>query len=303
VSVEICLQVRGDYAGVLQAARWAESNGLAAFALPDHYLASPTDTNAAAWDHVVHLAGLARETRTIELVDLVSPVTFRHPAVAAKMAATIYDMAAGRFLFGLGTGWLEEEHSLFGIDFPSQSARFDLLEEQLAYLAALGRGESFAGNHYRLEGFESAPRFAVPLVIGGTGGRRTPELAGRFCRELNLFPRSGDDLAPRIEVCRQAAKAAGRDPDEVRLSFTCLPVAGEDDAAYRRALEKTAREYDRTPSVTEERLAARGVPFGTPTRIKARLDELEALGITRLYLQAGTNDPAELEPVVAPYLS
>ena len=128
-------ETRGNYAEVLGAARWAEEQGLAAFALPDHYLSSSSDVSAPAWDHLVHLAGLARETSTIQLVDLVSPVTFRHPAVHAKMAATIHDMSGGRLTFGLGTGWLEEEHSLLGFDFPSQRKRFELLEEQLAYLA------------------------------------------------------------------------------------------------------------------------------------------------------------------------
>lgn len=300
--MEIGLQTRGNYTEVLRAARWAEDRGLAAFALPDHYLGSSSDVTAPAWDHLVHLAGLARETSTIHLVDLVSPVTFRHPAVHAKMAMTIHDMANGRFTFGLGTGWLTEEHSLFGFDFPSQRVRFDLLEEQLGYLHALSRGESFSGNHYQLAAFASAPRFDVPLLTGGTGAERTPTLAGRFCEELNLFPRAPDDLAARIEVCHQAAREAGRDPDQIRLTFTAVPVAGTDEASYRSALEEAAKEYDRTPQALEERFLARGVPFGTPDRIRRRLAELAALGITRLYLQAGTTDPTELEAKLSPYL-
>lgn len=300
--MQIALQTRGEYEGVLRAARWAEHQGLAAFALPDHYLGSPTDPSAPAWDHLVHLAGLARDTATIELVDLVSPVTFRHPAVHAKMATTIYDMAGGRFTFGLGTGWMDEEHILFGFDFPSQRTRFELLEEQLAYLQALSRGAGFSGKHYSLQAFDAAPRLAVPLLVGGTGPRRTPELAGKYADELNLFPRSADDIAPRIEACARAARAAGRDPGDIRLSFTCLPVAGPDEDSYRDALRETATEYKRAPDELEQRLAARGVPFGTPDRIKTRLAELEQLGITRLYLQAATNDPVELAPIVTPYL-
>lgn len=300
--MEIALQTRGDYASVLRAARWAEERGLTAFAVPDHYLGSSSDVKAPAWDHLVHLAGLARETSTIHLVDLVSPVTFRHPAVHAKMAATIHDMAGGRFTFGLGTGWMAEEHSLFGFAFPSQRERFELLEEQFGYLRALSRGEGFVGKHYQLEEFTSAPRFEVPLLTGGTGPDRTPALAGRYCDELNLFPRAPDDLAQRIEVCRGAARSAGRDPAEIRLSFTAVPIAGIDNATYQTALAAAAEESDRTPEVLEERLTARGVPFGTPDRIQTRLAELAALGITRLYLQAGTTDPSELEAKIRPFL-
>ncbi len=135
--MEIALQVRGNYQEVLEAALWAERKGLAAFALPDHYLASPENSALPAWDHVVHLAGLARETETIELVDLVSPVTFRHPAVHAKMAVTIRDMARRthtehRFVMGLGTGWMDSEHHLFGFRYPDMKERYEMLTEQLA---------------------------------------------------------------------------------------------------------------------------------------------------------------------------
>jgi alkanesulfonate monooxygenase SsuD/methylene tetrahydromethanopterin reductase-like flavin-dependent oxidoreductase (luciferase family) len=304
--VEIGLQVRGRYSEVLAAARWAEEAGLAAFALPDHYLGSADDLSAPAWDHFVHLAGLARDTDTIVLVDLVSPVTFRHPAVHAKMAVTVSDMAKRdgrrRFTLGLGAGWLTEEHTLFGIPFPARSPRFEMLEEQLAYLSALRWGDSFEGGYYRLEKFDHQPTFDVPLLVGGTGSRKTPDLAGRYCDEFNLFPKPNDDLKERIESCQRAAEKAGRDPKDIRLSFVATPVAGADEPTYRRVLEEAATNFDREPDVLEERLEARGTPFGTPDRIKARLGELEALGITRLYLQAGTTDLEALETRIRPYL-
>jgi alkanesulfonate monooxygenase SsuD/methylene tetrahydromethanopterin reductase-like flavin-dependent oxidoreductase (luciferase family) len=300
--LEIALQTRGRYDEVLGAARWAEERGLAAFAVPDHYLGSTDDFAAPGWDHLVQMAGLARETSTIQLVDLLSPVTFRHPAVGAKMASTIDDMSGRRFTFGLGTGWLVEEHTLFGIDFPSERIRFEMLEEQLGYLQALGRHEAFSGKHYRLEAFAAAPAFQVRMLTGGTGGEKTPSLAGRYCNELNLFPRAPDDLAKRIAVCREAARDAGRDPNEVKLSFTAVPVAGFDDSSYQAARARAAAEYNRTPEVLEDRLMARGAPFGTAARVRERLDELEELGIYRLYLQAGTTDPEELERQIGPYL-
>jgi alkanesulfonate monooxygenase SsuD/methylene tetrahydromethanopterin reductase-like flavin-dependent oxidoreductase (luciferase family) len=275
--------------------------------MPDHYLGSSEDHSAPAWDHFVHLAGLARETETIELVDLVSPVTFRHPAVHAKMAITVSDMSKrngrSRFTLGLGAGWLVEEHSLFGIPFPDRGPRFEMLEEQLAYLGALRRGESFEGDYYRLQEFDHHPAFDVPLLVGGSGPSRTPDLAGRYCDEFNLFPKPGDDLRRRIERCHWAAEKANRDPNAIELSFVATPIAGVDEPNYRRVLEAAATEYEREPGVLEQRLSARGTPFGTPERIKARFGELEELGISRLYLQAGTTDLDELETRVRPYLA
>ena len=304
--MEIALQVRGRYSEVLSSALWAEKTGLVAFAMPDHYLGSADDRTAPAWDHLVHLAGLARDTETIELVDLVSPVTFRHPAVHAKMAVTLSDMSKRngrpRFTLGLGTGWLVEEHTLFGIPFPARGSRFEMLEEQLAYLSALKRREGFEGNYYRLQEFDQHPSFEVPLLVGGSGANKTPDLAGRYCDEYNLFPKPYDDLEKRIRRCHRAAEKAGRDPQGIKLSFVATPIAGVDQPTYRRVLEAAAVEYDREPGTLEERLTARGTPFGTPDRIKDRFLELEALGISRLYLQAGTTDLDELETRIRPYL-
>lgn len=164
--MEIGLQTRAAYRELLQAARWAEDRGLAAFAVPDHYLGAANDPTFPAWDHVVHLARLARETSRIQLVDLVSPVTFRYPAVHARMAATIHDMAGGRFTLGLGTGWMTEEHELFGFDFPSQRRRFAMLEEQLAYQEALATGKRVQRQALSPQGLQLSP-----AVCGSASGR------------------------------------------------------------------------------------------------------------------------------------
>ena len=299
---DVAIQVRGTYQEVLAAARWAESSGVAALALPDHYLSSATNLEEPAWDSLIQLAGLARETQTLELVDLVSPITFRHPAVYAKTAVTISDMSDGRFWLGLGTGWLEEEHRLFGFDFPETAERFLMLEEALGYLDALNHGIGFEGKHYRLESFKSSPQFHVPIVVGGTGLFKTPALAGHFAREFNLFPGKAGDISDRIEQCLQTATLRGRSPSEIRLSFTCIPVAGLDQAQYRRMLEKQAELLDREPDHLEGRLAYRGIPHGDRDQVMDQMGKLADLGISHLYLQCGTTDPAELEQMVVPYL-
>ena len=138
--------------------------------LPDHYLSSATDLEEPAWDSLIHLAGLARETKRIELIDLVSPITFRHPAVYAKTAVTLSDMSDGRFWLGLGTGWMEEEHRLFGFAFPDTGERFLMLEEALGYLDALTHGIGFEGTYYRLE----SVRGIAPFRRADRGRRDRP---------------------------------------------------------------------------------------------------------------------------------
>jgi alkanesulfonate monooxygenase SsuD/methylene tetrahydromethanopterin reductase-like flavin-dependent oxidoreductase (luciferase family) len=211
-------------------------------------------------------------------------------------------MSDGRFWLGLGTGWMEEEHQLFGFDFPNTAERFLMLEEALGYLDALAHGIGFEGKHYRLESFKASPQFQVPIVVGGSGLSKTPALAGHFASEFNLFPGKAGDISDRIEQCLQTATLRGRSPSDIRLSFTSIPVAGLDEAHYRKMLEKQAGSLHREPDQLEGRLAYRGIPHGDRDQVKEQMGKLADLGISRLYLQCGTTDPAELEEMVAPYL-
>ena len=121
-------------------ARWCEDNEVAVFGRSDHYLFGNSSHHAT--DAFASLAGVARETTTAQLCVMVSPITFRHPGVIAKMAATIDEMSDGRMVLGVGTGWMEEEHTGFGLPFPEWKERFERLTESLGYLhAAFGRAD------------------------------------------------------------------------------------------------------------------------------------------------------------------
>lgn len=296
--LELALQTRGSYPQVLAAARWAERFGLAAFAVPDHYLVG-RHLDQPALDAFAVLAGLARETERIGLVVLVSPVTFRHPAVLAKMATTIDLMAGGRFSLGVGTGWLEPEHTRFGIHFPPPAERFARLEEALRYLRAYLHGEppGFEGSYYRIDAFEALPRPAgpVPLVVGGTGARRTPQLAGRYGDEYNVYAKPPEQMAERIEEARRAASAAGRDPAQLLLSAAGPVVVGRTGASYRAHLEYRAATAGTTPEETEEELRRSGLPQGSPQQVRRTLAEWDRLGISRCYVQLPEFDPALAE--------
>jgi alkanesulfonate monooxygenase SsuD/methylene tetrahydromethanopterin reductase-like flavin-dependent oxidoreductase (luciferase family) len=298
--MELAVQTRGRYEDLLAVARWTEAEGLAALAVPDHYLAG-SDPAALAYDNVIHLAGLARETERIELVDLVSPVTFRHPAVYAKSAVTLAEMSGNRFVLGLGTGWLEIEHRLFGLPFPALSTRFKMLEEALAYVRAFSRGEGFTGQHYQIEAFDSKPRLPFKIVVGGSGDSRTPALAGGYADEFNLFPSLDGDLTGRVATCSAAAVRADRDPADIRVSYTTPAFAGGSEIEYRDLLEAEAEERNRTPEELEARLAARHIPFGWGEGLAVSLEPLRQAGVSRIYLQVGTTEVARIARLIAPF--
>jgi F420-dependent oxidoreductase-like protein len=278
------------YDELLGTARKAEEIGLAVFARSDHYL-FPRFAEPHVTDAFATLAGLARETERIGLCVLVSPITFRHPGVIAKTAATIDEMSGGRLLLGVGTGWMEEEHTQFGLPFWDWAERFDRFEEALAYLrAAFGPGdESFEGRYYRLgpAAVRPKPDGTMPIIIGGSGAKRTPRLAGTYGDEFNVFADTADGIAARIATMRVAAEQAGRDPDAIRVSVMGGAVTGADEAGYRRNLERIAAEdpLGRTADDIEERLGARGLPVGPGPQAREALAVLAEAGVQRFYLQ------------------
>ena len=287
--MQLSVQIVDTYDRVLDVARWAEGLGMAAVSLPDHYLYGEAPFENPAPDALTQIAGLARETSTIELATLVSPVTFRHPAVYAKTAITLDRMSGGRFSLGLGTGWMEAEHEIFGFDFPDIGARFDLLEEQLAYVrAAITPGEgSFEGSHYSLQTVELHPPAShrPKLVVGGGGAKKTPRLAGTYADEFNVYAQPADAMKERIAVARAAAEEAGRDPDDLLISTACPMVIGATEADYRAALEESAVAFGMSTDEIEERFGSRGILIGTVDRFSETLAAWSELGVQRFHMQ------------------
>ncbi len=290
--MEFALQTRGSYEYVLAAARWAEERALACFALPDHYVAgrSPTgkgyDTRSP--DVYTYLGGLAVETTTVELSALVSPVTYRHPAALLKLGLGVDEMSSGRFTLGVGTGWMKSEHEIFGFPLPDWGERFDRLEEALGYLqAALGNGsDGYVGEYYQLEPVDHQPKgLNLRLMIGGAGPRKTPQLAGRFADEFNIYSQPPEGLALRIERAHQAAVDAGRNPEDILLSSVSPPVIGPDQATYRARLESFAAARSMDVKKLEAGFRKISVPMGTYEEARNTFGPVADLGITRYYLQ------------------
>ena len=273
-----------SYDDQLAFARTAERTGFDAFFRSDHYmrmgagdpLPGPTD----AW---TTLAGLARETDRIRLGTLVSSATHRPPAILAIQVAQVDVMSGGRVDFGLGTGWFEAEHRALGIPFPEK--RFGPFEEQLAIITGLwntpvGKTFSFAGDHYTLEDAPALPKPVqerMPLIIGGHGSRRTPELAARYATEFNIGFAPESVIEQKLDGARAACERLGRDPQTLKLSVALPTLAGPDEATLGR----------RAAAVGKTLVDARSDSdiVGTPAEIAEKVGRLRALGVSRVHFQ------------------
>jgi alkanesulfonate monooxygenase SsuD/methylene tetrahydromethanopterin reductase-like flavin-dependent oxidoreductase (luciferase family) len=282
--MELAIQTMTSYARSLELATWAERQGLAAFAVADHYISSAT--NPYALDQLTVLAGVAARTEKIELASLVSPITFRHPAVMHKVGVTLDEISGGRFSLGVGAGWLEAEHTAFGFDFPGTKERFERLEDALAYLRAAREGRAHEGSFYRLasQPAPQPPGESMRLVVGGSGTRRTPTLAGTYADEFNVFPAEAS-IESRVETARNATRAAGRDPGSLRISMAFPLVVGADQAEVDARIEEVAASRNTDPDRIRTRWPEIGIPLGSVERFRSRLDEMAEAGIERAYFQ------------------
>jgi F420-dependent oxidoreductase-like protein len=296
-------QEGADYASLRTVAQATEDLGFDAFFRSDHYLKmgggsglpGPTDS----W---VTLAGLALETSRIRLGTMVTAATFRLPGPLAVTVAQVDQMSGGRVELGIGTGWYTEEHTAYGIPFPPVGERFDRLEEQLAIITGLwatdvGETFSFSGRHYQLTDSPALPKPAQrprpPVVIGGTGPRRTPRLAARFADEYNAQFSSVPDSAAAFARTREACEAIGRYPDSMTYSIAQTVCCGKDEAEFRRRATAIGREPE---DLRENALG------GTPGEVAAKIAEYAEIGAEHVYLQvldlrrvaAGVTEPQGL---------
>ena len=276
-------QLGGTYDDLRFAAQTAERAGLDGFSRSDHYYWRGQPAFPAT-DAFSTVAGLARETDRVRLTILVSPITFRHPAVIAKSAASLDEMSGGRFDLGLGAGWMEAEHTAFGLPFPSRKERFSRLEESLQYVRAAFTGGSFEGRFYSFEGDMQPRPSGVRLVVGGSGPEKTPTLAGRFADEYNHGSIAPRKLAVKIEVMKEAATAAGRNPDDITVSVMGPSMLAPNAQRHAELLE-TARFRKVPVKELEESLDAEGAPHGTPDRAAEAFAAYAAVGVSKYYLQ------------------
>jgi len=286
-----------SYADILAAARAAEAAGLEAFFRSDHYRGFPGPPDQPTTDAWTTLAGLARETTTIRIGTLVSPVTFRVPGNLAKVVSTVDEMSAGRLEVGLGAGWNAEEHAALGIPFPSLRERYDRLEESLAILHGLwteADGWSFDGAHWQVRDalFRPRPTFSgrrhPHLILGGDGGPRQARLVATYADEFNRSSATPARAREAFGRVRAACTAIGRDPDEVVYSAMVGVLVADTEAELRQRVAAQLAVFgadagaDATAWLAERH--ERWI-LGTPDQAHERIRALEAAGVQRIMLQ------------------
>jgi F420-dependent oxidoreductase-like protein len=279
-------QQGASYSDQLAVAQAAESLGFSAFFRSDHYLAMSGDGLPGPTDSWVTLGGIARETSTIRLGTLVTSATFRHPGPLAISVAQVDEMSGGRVEFGIGAGWFEKEHLAYAIPFPPLRERFARLTEQLELITGLWTapvGETFdyAGAHYAVNDSPALPkpvqRPHPPIIIGGSGAKKTPRLAATFADEYNVPFAPLDTITTQFDRVRDAVDAVGRAGDSMVYSASFVVCAGRDEAEIAKRAAAIGREVDE--------LRSNSPLAGTPNQIVDQLGPFAEIGLQRTYLQ------------------
>jgi F420-dependent oxidoreductase-like protein len=214
-------------------ARTADDAGFEFIALMDHFfqiemIGPPEHEMLEAYTTLGYLAGC---TSRAKLLTLVTGAVYRHPAILAKIVTTLDVLSAGRAWLGIGASWNEQESRGLGIPFPAVAERFERREETLQICLQMWRGDEspYQGTHYRLERPLNYPKAVSvphpPIMIGGSGERKTLRFVARYAQACNLFP--GPDLARKLDVLRAHCQEEGRDYDEITKTCYFIFDVGE----------------------------------------------------------------------------
>jgi F420-dependent oxidoreductase-like protein len=235
---------------IVEQAQAAEAAGFGLVTVMDHLyqiggVGPETDPMLEGWSV---LNALARETSRVRLGTLVTGVTYRNPAMLAKMATTLDVISGGRAIFGIGAAWNETEHIGYGYDFPAVKERMDRLEEALTIATAMFREDrpSFDGQYHRIEQALNSPRpiqpGGPPILVGGGGEQRTLRIAARFADMTHWFPLGLDVLNHKTEVLARHCEAIGRDPGTIERTMATPVLVAPDEAAAKAMLDRLPPE-------------------------------------------------------------
>ena len=293
--MKVCLMIEGQegvtWEDWVHLARLAEDHGFEGLFRSDHYTAI-IRPDADAHDAWAILAGLAAVTNRIRLGTMVSPATFRHPSVLARMAVTVDHISGGRVEVGMGSGWYEREHLAHGFPFLDGKQRFELFAEQVEVVVRSWDGERFDhdGPAYTLRDQLALPRPLQrphpPLVLGGSVKPRFAALAARYATEVNTLGAPDGELRERKEALERACAAAGRDPTTLGYSVMTACFLGETDAdVEERVARFLAIRGDGADAATLIRERRDRWLVGTVDEVVERIEGLRALGVSRVLLQ------------------
>ncbi|MFI5375985.1 MAG: TIGR03560 family F420-dependent LLM class oxidoreductase [Candidatus Rokuibacteriota bacterium] len=267
----------------------AEDMGYESLCRSDHLTGLWGESKRPSLETWTSLTVLAARSHRVRFGPMVSPVTFYHPALLAKMAVALDTLSGGRMDLGLGGGWNEHEHAMFGIALPPMKERLDRLECAARYIRALGVGEpvTLEQPYYPLHKAENYPLPTygrLRLVIGGRGEKRTLRIAAEFADEWNVTRVDPDTFRQKREVLAKHCAAVRRDPETITRSLMIPLAIGRDrhDVAQRIAAARAT-----FPQMPADEEAWRGASFlvGTPDDVIEQLRQWEEAGVQRVLLQ------------------
>jgi F420-dependent oxidoreductase-like protein len=229
------------------------------------------------------LAAAAQATRRLRIGCLVTANTFRHPALLAKMAATLDHISAGRLVIALGAGWHEEEHRAFGIPLYPTRERLERLDEAAALLRTVMEAEkpvSFRGAHYQLENARFLPGFVQkphpPLMIGGGGEKRTLRTAARYADIVNVLgPISV--VRHKLQVLEAHCEREGRDYEAIEKTVH-VPVVTHENPGSLALVRSFVRDHF---GLTEQQLREE-IPVGTASHVRMVVGRYAELGVSAI---------------------
>ncbi len=272
-----------------------ESLGLDSLWRSDHFFSLMGHPQRPALECWTSLTALAQRTQRIRFGPLVSPMTFRHPALLARMAASVDLLSNGRLVLGVGAGWNDAEHQAFGIRLPPLKERFDRLEEGIAVIKALWTGGpvDLEGRYYPLGGAASYPRPlqqpGPPLLIGGDGEVRLLRIVARDADEWNSHAAGPEIYRIKRAKLEEHCRAVGRDPATIRRSWMAGILIGRDTgevAEKGRWMQSFIAALSKVPpAAAPDDLRRRGWVVGTPDEVGPQLDAMSALGVERVMFQ------------------
>jgi len=231
-----------------ETARVADEGGVAMFTLMDHWfqmeaLGGPAEPMLEGYTSLGYLAGT---TSRMRLSLLVTGTTYRHPGLLAKIVTTLDVLSQGRAMLGIGAAWYEREHLGLGVPFPSTKERFERLEETLQIVRQMWSDDEgpFGGRHYQLAETVCVPppvqRPGPPIMIGGSGERKTLRFVAKYADACNLFAPSPDVVGHKLSVLRSHCETEGSDYDAIEKTILARLDPTEDVDAFLKAMEEYA---------------------------------------------------------------
>jgi F420-dependent oxidoreductase-like protein len=271
--------------------QWTEELGFESLWRSDHFFSLGGPKTRDALETFSCLLYTAQNSSRIRFGPLVLSMTFRHPAIVARMAAAVDQLSGGRLILGLGAGWNVAEHEAFGIPLPPPRPRIEALEDGVSVIKALFTQEpaSYAGKHFQIKDAYLNPKpvqSPMPVLIGGSGEKRTLRVVARHADEWNAAPMPLERYREKVAALEAHCEREGRDPQTIARSLMCgyvtAQIEAEVDAKVKAVIERLPPQFRPPPSAPPRPMS---MLTGTPAQLIEQIKMWEGEGVSRIMLQ------------------